>query len=160
MEAMNFARALWEVRWVHNRRQVIVDFGDDFAEALRIYTKALKAGKRDATLRARNVSTKPPIRLRPRMSKPKHKGEEPQRVEPLEKYNRSGWWWCPYCIHLRKFVLKRGFRSEGQWVPEAQYECQMCGISHRDGAVQKWNPLARRLREEGVRAPRRKKVHA
>lgn len=161
MEAVNFNRARWEVRWVHNRRVVVVDFADDFAEALRIFTKALLAGKSDVTLRSRNMGTPPPMRLRPYYKKPKRKDEEGKRVEPLARYNLSGWLWCPYCIHLRKFVHRNGFTSEGHWVPEPQYECQMCGITHRDGTVQKWNPVARRWRDEGVRARRkRKRAHA
>lgn len=158
--AVNFNRALWEVRWVHNRRIVIVTFRDDFAEALRIYTKALAANRADVTLRCRNMGTAPPTRLRPFYKKPKKKGDEGERVEPLASYNLKGWLWCPYCIHLRKFVHRNGFTHEGHWVPEPQYECQMCGVTHRDQSVTKWNPIARRWRADGVRAIRKRKAHA
>lgn len=156
MEHPTFARAKWEVRWTHNRRITVIDCEDDLAEALRIYTLAKLGGRRDVTLRSRNMSTAPFRRLRPRFEK-KSKRDEGVLVEPLAKYNLSGWLWCPYCIALRKFVHRNGFWSEGHWVPEPQHQCQMCGITHRDGSVQRWNPIARRWRDEGVRAKRKGK---
>lgn len=139
--------------WVRDRRVIVTDFKDDFAEALRIYKKAVEAGLSDVTLRSKNVGFDPPKKLRPYVKKLTKKGE-PTRIIPLESYNLRGWWWCPYCIHLRKFVKRSGFHSEGCWVPEPGYHCQMCGISHRDGHVAKWNPHARRHQVDGVRATR------
>jgi hypothetical protein len=160
VEQVILTRATWEVRWVVEKRVVVVDFGDDLAEALRIYTKALVSGRKAVTLRSKNVGFAPPQRLRPYTRKPKRKTEEGVRVTPLNEYNLRGWWWCPYCMQLRKFVLRSGFHIGGIWVPEPGYHCPMCGISHRDNSVAKWNPHARRYQEEGVRAPRRRKSHA
>lgn len=151
MNTFAITHARWDVRWVANKRIVIADFGEDLAEALRIYTKALAAGKRDATLRCKNVSIPPPIHLRPVLDKD---GITIINT-PLRHYNARGWWWCPYCMQLRKFKLLRGFFTGGQWVAEAGYHCPMCSISHRDSSVRKWNPIAARLHVEGVRAPRR-----
>lgn len=157
MESVTFAHAKWEVRWISKRRLITVDFGDDLAEALRIYTKALLAGRSTVTLRSRNRGIAPPKRLRPYYKKPKRKTDEPVRVEPLARYNLAGWLWCPYCVALRKFVPRKGFHVENVWVPQAGHHCQMCGVSHRDGTVQKWNPIARRWRDEGIHATKRKK---
>lgn len=156
MQVQSFTRARWEVRWTHNKRVIVADFHDDFAEALRIYGKALVAGRRDVTLRPRNLGIEPPKRLKPYFIKAK-KGQESRRIEPLSRYNLAGWLWCPYCVQLRKFVKRNGFHCENVWVPQAGHHCPMCGISHRDGTVQKWNPIARRWRDEGVRSSRRKK---
>lgn len=151
METVVLTRATWEVRWVRNRRVVVVDLKGDFAEALRIYTKAVKAGLSDATLRSKNVGFPPPQKLRPYIYK-RTKNSDGVRIVPLYHYNLHGWWWCPFCIHLRKFVHRNGFMYAGQWVPEPGYHCQMCGISHRDGHVAKWNPHAVRHQTDGVRA--------
>lgn len=156
METVLLTRATWEVRWVRNRRVTTVDVKDDFAEALRIYTKALVAGLSDVTLRSKNVGFPPPSKLRPYFKK-LTKNSEPIRVVPLDLYNGRGWWWCPYCIHLRKFVKRNGFYTEGCWVPEPGYHCPMCGISHRDHHVAKWNPHARRYQIDGVRSTRKRK---
>lgn len=157
MEIVRLTRATWEVRWVHDRKIILVNYKDDFAEALRIYTKAIASGRRDVTLRSRNVGFAPPQRLRPYTKSPSRREPEPPLIDPLEHYNHRGWWWCPYCIHLRKFGKRNGFYMGRIWVPEPGYCCPMCGISHRDNAVKTWNPLARRLQEEGVQATHKRK---
>jgi len=143
---------LWDVRWTRNRRIHVVDFHDDLAGALRLYTQLVEHGRRDVTLHSKNRGFPPPTRLRSYLEEIK-RGEF-ITVEPLDHYNRRGWWWCPYCIHLRKFVYKAGFTTSGVYVPEPGYHCPMCSISHRDGAVRKYNPTARRLYVDGVRRHR------
>lgn len=153
MNTFALTRARWDVRWVVDRRIVVVDCADDFAEATRIYTLAVAGGRRDVTLRCKNVAIPPPARLRVVHERKTPDGIE--RVPHLHSYNLRGWWWCPYCAQLRKFKVQRGFSSDGQWVPEPGYHCPMCSISHRDSSVRRWNPLADRLYVEGVRMPRR-----
>jgi hypothetical protein len=150
MEVRTLGHAHWEVRWVHNRRVVVIDCGDDLAEAVRIYTLALRGSKLATTLRCKNVGFPPPARLRAVHERRAADGIE--RIPHLYFYNLRGWWWCPYCMQVRKFRLLRGFHDADTWVPTAGYHCPMCKISHRDGCVRKWNPLAARLYVEGVRA--------
>ena len=154
MHTAGLSRARWQVKWVSEKRIHTVECGDDLAEALRLYTLAQKGGRHDVTLRSKNVAIAPPQRLRP-VEHTNTKGEVVRITVPLEHYNARGWLWCPFCIQLRKFRLQRGFHAEGQWVPEAGYHCPMCGISHRDASVRRWNPVAERYYVEGVRAPRR-----
>ena len=61
-------RARWQVVWITDAGKVVrADFGDDFHEAMVIYTKAVRAGKRAATLRCKNLHFPPPVKLRPTM---------------------------------------------------------------------------------------------
>jgi hypothetical protein len=142
--------ALWDVRWIHNRHVLVKNFHDDLASALYAYTQLIEHGRQGVTLHCKNKGFPPPQRLR---AYTQTRGEL-ITVEPLVHYNLRGWWWCPYCMQLRKFVYKPGFTTSGVYVPEPGYHCPVCGISHRDGAVRKYNPIARRLYVDGVRKQR------
>lgn len=152
-------RARWEVLWVKDRRVVRIPFEHDLSEALRIYTKAKDAGKPGATLRCCNVGFAPPdkyadheiavevkeVRGRMRRVKVKRPIEPRQYMQRMGRMNRKGIWWCPYCMQLRKFVKRKGYRYSGVWVPQPGMHCPICETSHRDGHVAKYNPIARRI---------------
>lgn len=142
-------RANWHVRWKAKGRIVGKAFGNDIASALVLYDKAKAANKPGVTLICKNLPFDPPERFRPRMKRGRSKITRrivEVYVEPLQNLNaQEGVWWCPYCIKLRRFVRRKGFYVDGIWVPEQGYHCPVCDVSHRDGGVRKWNPLARKL---------------
>jgi hypothetical protein len=143
-----FDRANWQVVWVSKGHKIAKDYGDDFVEALRIYTLAVKAGKAHTTLRCKNFGIPPPKRWRPHMEEYKIRGDRQVHerwVEPIRKANLRGLWYCPYCGGFRRFVKRKGFRTQGVRVDQSGYHCPMCNISHRDSNVRKWNPVARKV---------------
>jgi hypothetical protein len=150
----------WSVLWIHNGsiRQHLCE--DDLNEALRVMRVLEKAGRKGVTLHSDNVGFPPPEKYRPhtvykrKKVKVLRKGKErwmlktsERRVVPMKKLNAREWWWCPYCRKMRKFQMQRAFPVEGVVVPEREYGmyCPMCGISHRDFHVRRWNPKAAEL---------------
>lgn len=144
------ARARWQVVWINPKNNKVVrkDFGDDFHEAMKVYTRAVELGARATTLRCKNMSFPPPEKWRPRMepvlnARGKPTGEQIKH-EPLEGLNRQGTYWCPYCIKFRKFRHRDGYyTTEGVWMAEPALVCPMCHIEHTAFYVKFWNPLAR-----------------
>ena len=75
----------------------------------------------------------------------------------MRKHNAAGWWWCPYCVKLRRFVKRAGFYVDSIWVDEPSMACPLCSANHRDFHVRKWNPIAARISAR-VRDPNRRRV--
>lgn len=130
------------------------DFGTDLDGAVDLYTRAKAAGKRVVTLLSCNVGHPPPEHLLPytRLVKKKVKtrrGIKRKMVrvkfDPMRARNRKGIFWCPYCRTLRKYQQQAGFWFEGKYVGEPGLYCPLCGISHKDFHVRKWNPIAYRI---------------
>jgi hypothetical protein len=164
------ANIKWSVLWVKpsDDSYVIVrkEYGTDLGEAIRVYTLAKNAGKKLATLRSNNVAFPPPARYLPHTRKRvvKRAGTKKVRrqgrivivpttkkvletytVVPMEKMNRKGWYFCPYCREMRKFQLQGGFPiGEKSFVEAKGMYCPLCGVSHRDFSVRKYNPAAAR----------------
>lgn len=153
-------RARWEVMWVKDRRVIRKKFGTDLMGATQLYIKVKESGRKGATLRCCNMAFPPPQELQPRMVRGKRKGRVVEgRLVPMKKKNIEGIFWCPYCMQLRRFVKRKSFEIEGVTVRDQWFGCPMCGISHRDSAAQKWNPLliniAFSLEEGNTRSPAR-----
>lgn len=123
-----------------------------------MYELALKAGKQAATLHADNVGFPPPDKyadhekiLLGRRKGTKTKVYRIQLIQPLQyqvrmrALNHRGIWWCPYCRKMRHFVYRKGFRVDGIWVPDEHHACPLCSITHRDGHVRKYNPIAQQM---------------
>lgn len=159
--------ANWKVGWVHKGKVHLKWIGTDFQEALRIRDLAVQKGRKSVTLICANFGFEPPPELKPQMKKfikkerIKRKGKTRIRkfvvereIIPMRQKNLEGIWWCPYCVKLRKFVFKESFVHEGQRVKDPGYYCPMCGISHRDGTVRKWNPVGERMYMEPGRLTR------
>jgi hypothetical protein len=147
-------RARWEVVWVKDHRLHRVGTGDDFGEALRLYTLAVQSlGRTSVTLRCKNMGFPPPERLRTRMvtfDKPRRLKDGTKVTElqviPMRKMNREGVWWCPFCIKLRRFKFVKGWTTqEGVWVAEPKMVCPMCNVDHTSFEVRRWNPRASEL---------------
>lgn len=142
--------ARWEALWVAGGKVIRKDCGTDLAEAVRIYTLAVQAGKRAATLRCKNVAFPPPDKYyrRPVRRKEKVNGRTvivTDYVSVMNEVNRKGAFWCPYCMQLRKFVRRKGFEVSGVWVSEPHYACPICGVTHTNFAVKRFNPVASRM---------------
>jgi hypothetical protein len=151
----------WSVMWlvVKDGDYSIIDkdMDNDLSEAIRLYTKAKAAGKKFATLRCRNVGFAPAERFRPYVARVRDKrwirGKRQKGVTkykfvtkvPMLKLNRKGIFWCPYCREMRKFQDQSAFFFEGIIVDAPGIYCPICGVSHRDWHVRKWNPIAKRM---------------
>lgn len=153
----------WSVLWVvpdkDSYRIVRKEFDNDFTEALRVYNLARLGKKRLATLRSNNVAFPPPKKYLPYTRQKVHvehytkQGKQrkrkvlrPYEVIPMETMNRKGWYWCPYCREMRKFQHQVGFPiGEKSFVDAPGMYCPLCGVSHRNFAVRRWNPHAWRL---------------
>lgn len=136
--------AKWEVMWVavkkKEKRIVAIDFDDDFVSALQLYEKARKGKKPLATLRCRNVGFPLPE---------KHQG----RILAL---NKEGVWWCPFCMQLRRFEKRGWAECDGEIFPsDPAYYCPMCDISHHNGHVIRFNPIAQMLKIRQAKGGRR-----
>ena len=153
---MTGERARWRVAWVVKRKGEIVviekDFEHDLNAAIELYVKAKRAGKHMATLVCCNVGFPPPERLQPHHKKvyeKKRVGKKMKKVgrlvaiNPIHNLNLKGIWYCPYCRELRRFEKQDGFEVSQVLVAVEGLHCQICGASHRDGHVRKWNPVAR-----------------
>lgn len=154
-------RARWQVIWVSDGRIVKKDFGADLPEAIRIYGLAVKADKRLATLRCCNMAFSPPdkyadkeyvLKVKPNGKKVKVKRlTKPRRYfETMAKVNLKGVWWCPYCMAMRKFKVRKRSRIEGVVLQDPRMVCPTCGISHEDGNVKRYNPAASKVTAGGV----------
>ena len=141
----------WSVLWYSPKKDKIIEklCGNDFAEALRVYNLARDGGKQRVTLRSCNVGFPPPesfreIRLIP-VEDARGKQKWVRRLVKMVAANKKGIFWCPYCITFRKFEIVQIRQTE--WGPEEDESliCPMCGISHRDFHVRKWNPTAARM---------------
>lgn len=167
-------RANWEVIWVKDNKVQRKDCGHDLVEALRVRDLVKEAGRKNVTLRCKNFGFGPPEELRPQIVKVKIPMDPPRIVKkngkryrktwgykemrkiPLKQLNAEGIWWCPYCMKLRRFKKTNSFVIDGIRVQETRHVCPLCGISHRDPHVRRWNPIATRLFYELEEAPRRR----
>jgi hypothetical protein len=162
-------RAKWEVLWIKDRKIHRKDCGTDLTEGIRLYMM-LKGKRSGVTLRCKNFGSPPPLRLQSRIVQYKvlERLDRPRIVRrngkryrkthetvikrglyvPMKKKNRDGIWWCPYCRELRRFVKKKYIEVEltpggrTTQIHEPGMYCPMCGVSHRDHSVRKWNPIA------------------
>jgi hypothetical protein len=143
----------WSVLWYVADKDRIMRHrcGSNLSEAIRVYNIVLRAGKDRATLRCDNTGFPPPEGYQKTRRENWGTRREPNWVLVLyvmEAANREGFYWCPYCREFRKFQLQRGFLYDGRWVEEPDKRggmyCPMCGISHRDFHVRRWNPMASR----------------
>lgn len=180
-------RARWEVLWVSKGKIHRKDCEHDLTEAIRVYN--LVKGKRPgATLRCKNMGHPPPEYLLPRQVKYKAREELPRPkiirrggkryrqthevitkvglLVPMKKKNAAGIWWCPYCRELRRFAKRKTVKVDagnGQMIKIGSpgMYCPLCGTSHRDHNVRKWNPIAIKIfyemEAEHHRAPARTK---
>lgn len=153
------ARMNWSVLWYAPKKDKIIRHrcGSDLNEALRVYGLAKEGGKSRVTLYCANVGFPPPEKFQPhyvqivvkRLVKGRmRRVRETKYREPMNKANRAGIYWCPYCREFRRFQKQDGFFYDGQWVPDPDSRgglyCPMCGVSHRDMHVRRWNPIADR----------------
>lgn len=156
------AHTKWAVLWVVQKpkkvrlkkggtriekRPVIVekDFDHDLNAAMEFYVKVKEAGREYPTLLCRNVGFPPPEKYLAydKVVKRKEGGRKIQatiRINPMRLVNKRGFVWCPYCREMRKFQLQDGFRVEGHYVSDRGWHCPICGISHRNHLVRRWNP--------------------
>lgn len=151
----------WSVLWVvpgkKTYRVVRKECENDLAEAIRIYTKVVEAGKKFPTLRCNNAGFPPPERFQPYVAKVKDKrwikGKRQRGITkykfvtriPLKKLNNKGIYWCPYCREMRRFRQQTGFVYEGIYVGSPGIYCPICGTSYRDFYVRRWNPICHRI---------------
>lgn len=167
-------RANWEVIWVKNGKVQRKDCGHDLAEALRVRDLVKEAGRKNVTLRCKNFAFAPPADLQPHVVKVKVPLDPPRIVRrngkryrkthelknmlkvPLKQLNAEGIWFCPYCMKLRRFKKTNSFMIDGIRVAETRHICPLCGISHRDHYVRKWNPVAQKLFYALEEAPQRR----
>jgi|SRR5215469_2557387 len=147
--------ARWSVVWRSNGRWIEKEVDDDFGEAQRLFTLLVKNG-REPQIRSLNVAFPPPKRIteHKKYSIKMVNGKKRKTlriVNRMEAFNRKGWWWCPYCVRLRKF--KRDSDKT-----KVLFLCPMCGVSSRAGAVKRYNPYALVIevhRRSSVRRTRR-----
>lgn len=172
MDLLTGERSRWSVIWYVPQRKAFkeTEFGCDLAGALDLYTRALAAQKPHCTLRSQNVGFAPPERLRPHtrtkvvvrtIKGRRRRVKEDYTVEPMRALNTKGVWWCPYCMKLRRVQKQDGVLVEGIYVAAEGWYCPVCGTSHRDGHVRKWNPQAQMLEFRTIRRPttrRRRRV--
>lgn len=167
-------RANWEVLWIKDGRIQRKDCGHDLVEALRIRDLALEGGRKAVTLRCKNFGFAPPVELQPRVVTVKVPLDPPKIIRrngkrykktherkdmlkiPLKQKNVEGIWWCPYCMKLRRFKKTNSFKVDGITVRDVRHVCPMCGISHRDHNVRRWNPVATKLFYQLEEAPQRR----
>lgn len=167
-------RANWEVLWIRDGKIQRKDCGHDLFEAIRVRDLVKEAGRKGVTLRCKNFGFAPPAKLQPHevtvkvpLTNPKivkrngkryRKTHELKRMLkiPLKQKNAEGIWWCCYCMQLRRFKKSTSFVIDGITVRETRHVCPMCGISHRDIYIRRWNPVASRLFYELEEAPRRR----
>jgi hypothetical protein len=158
----------WAVLWVvpddeEDYRIVRKEFEGDLDGAIDLFNKAKAKGRRMVTLMSPNTAFPPPVKWRPstkrrvvvkevrvlrkgRYVKKRKKVLETYYDIPMERLNRKGIFWCPYCRQMRKFQRQTGMTStEGNWMEAPGMYCPMCGVSHRLKPVRDWNPHAARL---------------
>lgn len=146
--ALSLAR--WEVLWLKNGKVLRKDCGTDFAEAQRLYTKVVQAGKSGATLRCKNVGFPPPDKY---YRKPVIRIEKVGRkrikhrvyVSVMGQLNIKGIWWCAYCCQMRRFAKRKGRTVDGVYLPFEHMACPVCGVTHENFWIKRYNPLAQRI---------------
>lgn len=127
MRVSYLERANWSVAWIKPNGKVHrLDFRGDFHEAKRIFKLAVEGERTNATLFCTNVGYEPPEKIKIR----------------IKAINAKGFWWCPYCTELRKFVYHKNLRVDGMTMEEPGMYCPLCGVSNRDMHVRKHNPSA------------------
>lgn len=135
--------ALWQVVWHAKGKWHLHDVGDDFFEAQRLLVKLAAAGRAGVGIRCANIGFAPPSKY-----------IDPQQRK-LAAVNRKGLWWCPFCVRFRRFEKVDGWYDKelGGYNPGVAMCCPVCDISHRNGHVLRWNPIARSmLARKGTRA--------
>lgn len=137
----------WSVIWLDKQGRRIEKKpgpmfpGLNFVDALELYHKVGKLGRRGLTLRCTNVGFPPPQRLLPHTITKVKRGRRREFLRlPLKKLNKRGIWWCPYCMRLRRFQRIINRRGGGE-----VHRCPGCDIPHWDTHVQAYNPIARYL---------------
>ena len=150
----------WKVAWMtSDGRRVVHAFGKDFAQAVKVYTAAVKAGKAGTTIISANMAFPPPEKYQRRyvrgISKTTGRLIEGEII-PLDKLNRGGIWWCPYCAKLRKFRKRSTSTYEGIVIPNPHMGCPMCDAAHTDFWVRFYNPIAKRF-DGNFRDPARRR---
>lgn len=145
-------RMRWAVLWYVPKTDTIVrkDCEQDLNAAIRLYELAKKAGKDKPTLLCANFGFPPPEKWQPHYIYVKRKKKRvPVFKIPMEKANGVGIFWCPYCREFRRFQRQLSFYFDGRMVRDPERKgglyCPMCGTSHRDFHVRRWNPTASRL---------------
>lgn len=162
----------WSVMWITTDKKGKTKImerkcGSDLAEALRIKSLLDKAGRRAVTLRSCNAAFAPPdsliahdtwevvTRQVKRKGKVKTKKfKKKVHVDPLKDLNAKGIFWCPYCIKLRKLVMRDGFWhhdewrgvSSEHWIEEKSLYCPMCDTSLKNWHMCFFNPMAWSIR--------------
>ena|SRR3982750_2095011 len=151
--------AKWEVIWITGKRIIRRDYGNDLAEAQRVYALAVTGRKKAVTLRCKNMAFPPPEKYRRRHVKGKLNGRVVEGwYDPMKRLNSQGVWWCPYCMKLRRFVKRAGYYVQGVYVEEARYVCPICSVSHKNTQVRMHNPVAQRMAAApGRRSKRRRR---
>jgi hypothetical protein len=168
--------ARWEVIWwsKKGKKFIVKEFENDLVSAEQLYSRITALGAPFATLRCCNVGFAPPTQYRPyikRMVK-KEKVRRNGRlrtkktiveieVTPMVEMNLKGIWWCPYCRKMRKFRKQDGMTysdsSGDYYLDGAVYVDPVCGITHTNHHVRKWNPTAQKMpfrKIKGTRARR------
>jgi hypothetical protein len=170
-------RVRWEVLWVAKGKVLRKPFEHDLGAAVELYTKLIIGDRKNVTLRSCNMGFPPPDKYADwemdryeivQRGRKRYKKPLPdQLIEPrtyhqrMHAVNVKGWWWCPYCMKLRRFERREGYPSkripgfhEGrpvEWITRAWSDphmaCPMCGASHQDWNVQHYNPIAQRYAE-------------
>lgn len=173
----NATRVRWQILWVSKGRVHRKDFDHDLSAAVELYTKLLIGERKGVTLRSCNMGFPPPDKYADwetdrfeiiTRGRKRYKRPLPDLlIEPREYRHRmhainvKGWWWCPYCMKLRRFERREGHIGkvvpgfhEGkavEWVMRAWSDphmaCPMCGASHNDWNVAHYNPIAARYQE-------------
>lgn len=131
------------------RRVIRKDFKDDYVSARSLYIKAIEAEKPYATLACVNMGFPPPEELRAYTVTKRGRDKQTRKIRtvtveinPLKELNMQGKLWCPYCMELRPFRLRKNMTLNGIRVNEARYICPICGVSSNDFNVNFWNPTA------------------
>jgi hypothetical protein len=142
----------WSVLWRTGESIISHSCGNDLDEAIRVFTMAKKAGKTSATLRCDNAGLPPPEKYQRREWRivnpdaPKKDQKNVRVLVLMERANNKGIFWCPYCREFRRFGRQLYYYVEGRFArhpnKRGMLACPMCGISHRDFHVRKWNPVA------------------
>lgn len=141
--------AKWSVMWVANRRVVEKKFGTNLPEAMVFRDRVVDAGRKGVTLRCCNMGHAPPYSIThkrvekivsKKVRKGKYKGKRVkvrvvEYVDQMNDLNKSGLFWCPYCMKMR------GFR-EIKTKKAVLVQCPMCKITSRDWHVRRHNPHA------------------
>lgn len=153
----------WSVLWKKGETIISHRCGNDLDEAIRVYHLVKKAEKPGATLRCDNAGLPPPEKFQRtewrNIGGKTKKDEKWVRVLVLmEKANNKGIFWCPYCREFRRFGRQLYYYVEGRFArhpnKRGMLACPMCGISHRDYHVRKWNPVAAEFYQRETRRRR------